>query len=104
MNGRALKMNKKGMHGGNIWSAARRLGVTAGELLDFSSNLNDFPVSYPEDILGNLELLRAYPDPDHRIYLENLAAYLSVSSENILLGQAIILPTGFEGLARITML
>ncbi len=86
MNGRALKMNKKEMHGGNIWSAARRLGVTAGKLLDFSSNLNDFPVSYPEGILGNLDLLRAYPDPDHRIYLENLAKYLSVSSENILLG------------------
>ena len=79
-------MNRKRAHGGNIWSAARRFGVTAGELLDFSSNLNDFPVSYPEGILGNLELLRAYPDPDHRIYTENLAAYLGVSSDNIILG------------------
>ena len=86
MNGRANSMKKKEAHGGNIWSAARRLGVTAGELLDFSSNLNDFPVSYPEGILGNIGLLRPYPDPDHRIYLENLAAYLGVSSDNILLG------------------
>lgn len=86
VNNGALEMKENGVHGGDIWSAARRLGVTAGELLDFSSNLNDFPVSYPQNILGNLGLLRAYPDPVQRVYTDNLAAYVGVSSDNVLLG------------------
>ncbi len=79
-------MKKNLEHGGNIWSAARRLNVAAADLLDFSSNLNDFPVFYPDGILGNLNLLRPYPDPDHRTYMGGISTYLGIRPENIVLG------------------
>lgn len=73
-------------HGGDIWSAARQMGVNPSQILDFSSNLNDDMVTIPEGIIGNRDLITPYPDPDTGRYKGNLSAYLGVPAENIVLG------------------
>lgn len=73
-------------HGGNIWSAARRTGLSPREIIDFSSNINDGPVEIPEKILGRRDLLIPYPDLDTAQYLGAYSLYAGVPAGNILPG------------------
>lgn len=73
-------------HGGRVFEASRLLGKPPEEILDFSSNLNDFfPFEVVEEILkGHLHWLRYYPDVDHA--LGSLSRFLDLPVGKISLG------------------
>jgi len=71
------------IHGGDIYSNNYK-----GEITDFSSNIN--PLGPPERLRGEMEKayleLTAYPDIHYRELKLNIAAYLSCSSSEVVLG------------------
>ncbi|PKL15774.1 MAG: threonine-phosphate decarboxylase [Spirochaetae bacterium HGW-Spirochaetae-5] len=75
-------------HGGNIYSIERELGIPAGELADFSVNLNPLgtPGAVKNMIIENLNEIMLYPDPEYIECRESIAAYHSVPMEYITAG------------------
>ena len=75
-------------HGGNIYEMARALRLKAGDLLDFSANIN--PLGYPPGLPGAVaaawEDLKNYPDRLCGELREALAEFHKLSSEEILVG------------------
>lgn len=73
-------------HGGRVFEASRFLGKPPHEILDFSSNLNDFfPFEVVEEILRrHLQWLKYYPDVNHA--LESLSRFLGLPLEKIAVG------------------
>lgn len=73
-------------HGGRVFEASRLLGKPPEEILDFSSNLNDFfPFEVVEEILKrHLGWLRYYPDVDHALFC--LSRFLDLPQEKISVG------------------
>ncbi|MCW6169419.1 MAG: aminotransferase class I/II-fold pyridoxal phosphate-dependent enzyme [Thermoplasmatales archaeon] len=80
-----MKGNFEG-HGGNIWEFAKKNHCKPSEVLDFSSNLNEFTKIDLSGFLKNNESLRSYPDTDTRNYLKPLADYVHLDPKKILLG------------------
>lgn len=80
------------LHGGNIYKAARKLGIKKQELLDFSSNIN--PLGIPQsvrDIIHNsIDELTAYPELDYSRLREALAAHNSIQPERLTPGNGAI--------------
>ena len=75
-------------HGGNVYRAARAIGCSPEEILDFSSNVNPLPLKdeflrYLERHLYSIQYL---PEPDSRELREKLASRYGISYENILIG------------------
>ena len=76
------------VHGGNVYSAARQHGVPLDQLVDFSANINPLGPSPQalEAIKDNLDLIRHYPDLDSTELTEELARYLHVEPDLIVVG------------------
>lgn len=75
-------------HGGGVAQAARQLGVSAAEILDFSASINPFGV--PDQVLrAALEALADaihYPEIDAASLRDALAVYHQLPAENLLPG------------------
>ncbi|CAO0824741.1 threonine-phosphate decarboxylase [Desulfarculales bacterium] len=78
----------EGGHGGDIWSAARSLGVSVSEILDLSASLNPLgqPPGLSKVISEALQLIRHYPDRSTLELRQALAKSLGVKPANILPG------------------
>lgn len=62
-------------HGGTVYAAARYLGVTLGEILDFSASINPLgpPPGVREAVMTAFDQIGHYPDPDATELREALA-------------------------------
>ena len=62
-------------HGGTVYAAARYLGVTPGEILDFSASINPLgpPPGVREAVMTAFDQIGHYPDPDATELREALA-------------------------------
>ena len=79
-------------HGGDIWRIARKGGFDPAEILDFSASVVPLgPSSLALDsIRDSFSLLSAYPDPCSTSFVSALSGHLSVSKENIAVGNGSI--------------
>ena len=77
---------KFGTHGGAVYEAARRWGVSPKAVLDFSANIN--PMGPPHGVVRALArewaAIESYPDSSQ--FMAALSAKLEVSSESIVVG------------------
>lgn len=75
-------------HGGDVWSAARGLGVPVSEILDLSASLNPLgqPPGLAEVINQSLDVLCHYPDRSTLELRQALAKSLGLTPANILPG------------------
>lgn len=75
-------------HGGNILKLASAAGRPAGEILDFSANIN--PLGPPEWlrplVSSRLSDLVHYPDPECSELVEAFTAHFGVKTEEVLMG------------------
>ena len=71
-------------HGGDVWSVSRLLGRSVYDVIDFSSNVNDFSplVHQCEDCERSMFL---YPDPDLDGYMDGISSYNIMEKENFVL-------------------
>ncbi|MBI5483283.1 MAG: aminotransferase class I/II-fold pyridoxal phosphate-dependent enzyme, partial [Deltaproteobacteria bacterium] len=71
-------------HGGNIFTAARSLGIAPGALSDFSASINPLGLSemVREAITCALDSLVHYPDSSHSELKQALARYHNLSPAN----------------------
>lgn len=76
------------LHGGDIFAAARDLGRSPGEILDFSANVNPLgpPPGLKKHLLTIWPLLQHYPDPYALGWREELADRHHLSPKEILAG------------------
>lgn len=76
------------IHGGNLTQAARKYGLPVKDITDFSANIN--PLGPSRKLLSavteNLQLISSYPDPDCTELKAELAKYLGVKEERLLMG------------------
>lgn len=78
----------KHTHGGNVTKAARKYELPLKDITDFSANINPLGPSRKllSSITKNLDLLSNYPDPDCTELKAELAAYLGIKEERLLMG------------------
>lgn len=71
-------------HGGNAFSAARQLGVTPEEIIDFSASINPLGLSplVRKSIICALDSLAHYPDSSHHDLRQALARHHNLSPAN----------------------
>ena len=76
------------LHGGDVWSASRRLAVPVEEILDLSASLNPLgpPSGLREALEGALEVICHYPDRHNTELVEAMAGQLGLEPGNILPG------------------
>ncbi len=64
-------------HGGNLYNIEREYGIPAGDIIDFSVNLN--PIGTPDEIkkiiADNLDEITRYPDPDYIECRKSIASH-----------------------------
>ncbi|HLK69850.1 MAG TPA: aminotransferase class I/II-fold pyridoxal phosphate-dependent enzyme [Bryobacteraceae bacterium] len=79
------------VHGGDVWQVEAETGIPAGELLDFSANIN--PRGLPTGARDKLtrdasdaRLLGLYPDPSARQLRQALSEHLRIPPESIAVG------------------
>ncbi|MFZ4855000.1 MAG: threonine-phosphate decarboxylase CobD [Desulfuromonadaceae bacterium] len=71
-------------HGGNVFTVARALGVTASQILDFSASINPLGMS-PQvraALIHSLDTLVHYPDSSHAELKQTLADYHRLPAQN----------------------
>jgi threonine-phosphate decarboxylase len=75
-------------HGGNVYAAARRLGRSVQELIDFSASINPLGPApgAVQAIRRARHALEHYPDPDCWALRQALAAHWRCGSDQILIG------------------
>ena len=86
-----LKMNvgTNYVHGGDVWTVSRRLGLDPSKILDFSSNINPMgpPPSSVKSIKDNLWKIQHYPDNLYSNFRRQVAKYLELDTiDNIVEG------------------
>lgn len=76
------------VHGGDIYSAEKEMGIPKEELLDYSANINPFgmPSGVKEALMNGLESCTCYPDPLCRELVDALSRYHDVEPESIICG------------------
>ncbi len=76
----------KDQHGGDIWSVAKRAGLSPAEIIDFSASINPLGLSAAalRAIDGGKGLFSAYPEPQAAGLTAELARYHKISALNIL--------------------
>lgn len=74
-------------HGGDRWAAALKWGIAADSFLDFSASINPLgPSAYSlQAIRDNLQQLEYYPEPSGLALKNELAEYLHIDRQNIVL-------------------
>ncbi|MDR1611231.1 MAG: aminotransferase class I/II-fold pyridoxal phosphate-dependent enzyme [Planctomycetota bacterium] len=79
------QMDKAYPHGGDVRGLAARLGVAAGDILDFSANINPYgpPEGWRAAALRALENPERYPDPECRDLRKLIAGKYGSSPERI---------------------
>ncbi len=79
---------KKDSHGGNIYKKAKELGISPEEIQDFSANISPLglPPQIRQAVIGSLEGLVNYPDPECRQLREAIAENDEVREEWITCG------------------
>lgn len=79
-------------HGGNIYKISRERGLSIDEIIDFSANIN--PVGVPESgkkaIIGAIEKLVNYPDPDYVAFREAVGKHHEISPDYVFPGNGAI--------------
>lgn len=82
--------NKK--HGGNVYAAIRNQGGTISDFLDFSANINPLGLSplVRAALLGSLDAVTAYPDPDAVALKEAISNCYNVPAEFIETGNGAV--------------
>jgi len=75
-------------HGGNIYKAALKTGLSPFAILDFSANINPLglPPGLPAYLTENLEAILHYPDPEYEELYQALSKYLDVEEDLIVVG------------------
>lgn len=75
-------------HGGDIYTAARELGIRPEECLDFSANLNPLGIPAPvkQTMAESLDQAVYYPDPDSASLIRALSRRYGIREEAILAG------------------
>jgi len=75
-------------HGGNIYRAAKELGISESEIIDFSASINPLGVSerVKEAIKKDLDNLVNYPDSECRALRERIAEHHGIDPETIICG------------------
>ncbi|MEQ8174720.1 MAG: threonine-phosphate decarboxylase CobD [Syntrophomonadaceae bacterium] len=75
-------------HGGNVWNASNEWGIALESLLDFSANINPLGPSplAVKAIEKHLPLICHYPEPGARSLVKELARWLGVDVEQLVLG------------------
>ena len=76
-------MLKKGQHGGNIFKAAEALGCEASEIIDFSSNINNYRPDL--DVTIAAHTFSHYGDPDYKDLKRAVASRYEVKNKEIAL-------------------
>ncbi|MFZ7102602.1 MAG: threonine-phosphate decarboxylase CobD [Peptococcaceae bacterium] len=81
-------MQQHRKHGGNLKEASELYHIDEDELLDFSANINPLgpPAAIYEVITNNLAKIKHYPDSRNKDLKNRLAAHLSLSDNNIVMG------------------
>lgn len=76
------------IHGGNLTRASKKYGLPKENIIDFSANIN--PLGPSREVIAalvnNLNMISSYPDPDCSELRAELAAYLGINEELLLLG------------------
>ncbi|RMG06089.1 MAG: threonine-phosphate decarboxylase [Nitrospirae bacterium] len=76
------------LHGGDIYSFARRTGRSYDEIIDFSASIN--PLGPPESVLravrDNLGMVMHYPDPEMVEFREAVSQWRGVPFESVVPG------------------
>lgn len=85
-----MRMNRpvKQVHGGDIYSLARRLGLLEEQIIDFSASINPLGISplALKAVRGALNRLDHYPDPQTTRLKERLSVYHHISPQRLLVG------------------
>ena len=77
-------MEENVKHGGNVWSFSRSSGIPQEDVVDLSSNANDF--YFPEiDFNSASSSVRYYPEIDLSEFKEKLSKLCRVSKDNVFL-------------------
>lgn len=76
-------MLKRPLHGGDIYAAAERLGCRAGEITDFSSNINIVSPTVKLELTP--ALIRSYGDPRYTALRSTVAERYALATEEIAL-------------------
>lgn len=75
-------------HGGDVWNAHNEWGIPLESILDFSANINPLGPSPHalQAIKEHLPLIRHYPEPDSGTLKNDLARWLVIEPEQLVLG------------------
>jgi threonine-phosphate decarboxylase len=84
----SLKTLTPYFHGGNVWEISEKYNIPVDQLIDFSISTNplEAPETALESILQHLNIVKHYPDPDHKWLLEVLAKSAGVEPNNVIVG------------------
>jgi len=79
-------------HGGGIYDAAKRWGISPYDVVDFSANINPLgtPPGLTECLEANWQAILHYPDPEYKELMYALSAYLGIDNAYIALGNGAI--------------
>ncbi|MDY6863861.1 MAG: threonine-phosphate decarboxylase CobD [Thermodesulfobacteriota bacterium] len=79
---------KRPFHGGNLVKASLKYKIEKDKIVDFSANINPLGLSprAREVLLNSIDLAIYYPDPDCNSLVSEIAAYLGIDRENIMVG------------------
>ena len=79
-------------HGGNIRLATEKYGLRADSMLDFSANINPLGLTdkIRNAVVNNLDLILNYPDPECKVLKGEIADFLDLQPENLLIGNGSI--------------
>jgi threonine-phosphate decarboxylase len=84
-----VKRLKPCVHGGEVWDVVNKTGLSRGDVLDFSSNINPLGPSQKaiESIKNNFGRIPFYPDPDSTALREAIAhRFKGISKWNVIVG------------------
>lgn len=83
-----MKEIKGNSHGGNLYLASKKFGKNEDEFLDYSANINPLgvPKQLEELIKENIQNLVNYPNIDYTALTEQIAEFLDVYSDNVVVG------------------
>lgn len=83
-----LKNEAIHIHGGDVDRTARKYGLKAEEIIDFSANIN--PIGPSTKVISAIEediaRIAHYPDPEAGDLKKELSRYLGLSPKNIIVG------------------